>query len=55
MNAQGYSYDAITSGVFSRDLQRSFETYPLVGVERGLGYALPNELLPRITGVTVEP
>ena len=46
MNAQGYNYNRITSGVFNSDVLEALERPLLSGAERGEECTLADELLP---------
>lgn len=53
MNAQGFAYNTITSGVVPNDLMSELPFTDLVGNESGRAYLAPNESLSRIFGVQI--
>jgi len=54
MNAQGYRYNRITSGVFDPDLLGRLGRPLLSGAERGESFTVPNQLLPQIRRTRVQ-
>jgi hypothetical protein len=55
MNALGYGYNTITSGVVPDDVLFSSPFTDLVGNEAGRAYLIPNESLSQISDVRTEP